>query len=173
MENSSPLPDRKHHRLSALVYAKTEYEFFFTICARQHGAPFREVALADEVINSLLWTKNRYGWLLYCYCLMPDHLHFMCRLTKQDLEPVSHGARGAQPLGVLDHIARFKSYTTQLSWSHGIEGALWQRSSYDRVLDMEQPFVEIAEYVLNNPVRRELAKTWEEWKYSRVVDPWW
>jgi hypothetical protein len=104
---------------------------------------------------------------------MPDHLHFVCRLTKEQTRILNAGARGHLVEGVLDHLARFKSYTTKQSWNHGVVGQLWQRSSYDRVFDMEQPFEQIVDYTLNNPVRKLLCKDWSEWPYSRIVDPWW
>ena len=94
------------------VYAATEYEYYFTVCARHHGEPFRNEVLARIVIDFLLWTKEKYKWLLYCYCLMPDHLHFVCRLTEKEVSMINAGARGRHAEGVLDHLARFKSYTT-------------------------------------------------------------
>ena len=75
--------------------------------------------------------------------------------------------------GVLDHLSRFKSFTTTQSWKYGFRGSLWQKSSYDRVLDLEKPFEEVARYILENPVRGGLADQWEEWPYSQIVDPWW
>ena len=145
----------------------------FHCLARHQGEPFHNPQLAETVIDSLLWTKNRYQWLLFCYCLMPDHLHFVCRLTEEDVKQIHAGARGVHPEGVLDHLGRFKSHTTSESWKLGISGKLWQKSSYDRVLDLDRPFLEVVEYVLNNPVRKGLASEWQEWPYSGVVDPWW
>lgn len=173
MQSNHELPQRKQHRLSPAVYATTEYEYYFTVCARHQGKPFQNRNLADTVVESLLWTKRKYNWLLFCYCLMPDHLHFVCRLTDAEVKLINTGARGMQPKGVLDHLARFKSYTTNRSWKLGFEGKLWQKGSYDRILDMEKPLEEIIRYTLENPVRKELVRDWEEWPYSRIVDPWW
>ena len=173
MSTEEPLPERKRHRLDLALYAATEYEFFFTVCARQQGEPFRNPALADAIIESLLWTRTHYRWSLFCYCLMPDHLHFVCRLTDAEVKFVRAGARGVQQEGVLDHLARFKSFTTNRSWKLGFRGPLWQKSSYDRVLDMERPFENVVEYTLQNPERKSLVNDWEDWPYSKVVDPWW
>jgi putative transposase len=172
-QHNSARPQRRLHRLSAAVYSKPEYEFFFTVCARHQGQPFLNQQLAQEVIDSLLWTRNQYKWLLFCYCLMPDHLHFVCRLTQDQLCFVNSGARGFQPEGVLDHLARFKSYTTKKSWTCGLVGSLWQRSSYDRVFDLEQPLEEVIEYTLKNPERKQLVNDWNQWSYSKIIDPWW
>ena len=100
MSLDQPLPKRKLHRLSPEAYATTEYEYSLTVCARRHGQPFQMPELAKAVIESLHWTKRKYDWLLFCYCLMPDHLHFVCRLTQDDLKLVNTGMRGIQPEGV-------------------------------------------------------------------------
>jgi REP element-mobilizing transposase RayT len=171
-DKSSQLPARHKHRLDARVYCTTKYEYYFTICARHQGHPFDDQVLADEVVASLLWTRATYEWKLFCYCLMPNHLHFVCRLTDRDLATMNGGARGEVTIGVLEHLARFKSYTTRQAWRRGVIGQLWQKSSYDRVLDLERPFEEVVEYVLRNPVRRGLAADWSDWPYSKIVDKW-
>ena len=83
------------------------------------------------------------------------------------------GARGDVVEGVLDHLGRFKSFTTNQSWKLGLKGQLWQKGSYDRVLDLDWPFEEVAQYVLDNPVRKALVADWGDWPYSKIVDPWW
>lgn len=172
MPTDSNLPDRKLHRLPPAVYATAEYAYSFTVCARHHGKPFQEQSLADEIIRSLLWTKRQYNWLLFCYWLVPNHLLFVCRLNADSRSLINRGSQGAIKEGVLDHLARFKSYTTTLSWNHGFQGKLWQSSSYDRVLDLQRPFEEVVQYVLENPVRAGLVTDWQQWPYSRVVDRW-
>ena len=173
MSIEDQLPHRKSHRLSHEVYNTTEYEYSFTVCARhQRNKPFLNPALAQTVIDSLLWTRQKYHWLLFCYCLMPDHLHFVCRLTQQEHTVSNLGNRGWMHSSVLEHLARFKSYTTTQAWNFGIQGKLWQRSSFDRVLDAGRPFENVVEYTLQNPQRAGLVNDWEQWPYSQIVDPW-
>ena len=105
--------------------------------------------------------------------LMPDHLHFVCRLQDLSGRVMNGGRRGQVIEGVLEQVARFKSFTTKESWKFGMQGDLWQGSSYDRVLDQERPFERVVEYVLENPARAGLVERWEDWPYSRIVDPWW
>jgi hypothetical protein len=113
MSTQELLPQRRRHRLERGTYATTAYEYFFTVCARHQGEPFRNASLAAAVIDSLLWTKSHYHWALFCYCLMPDHLHFVCRLMEGQGKLINAGACGIQPEGVLDHLARFKSFYHQ------------------------------------------------------------
>lgn len=171
--NEIERPQRRLHRLPAQVYAYTGHEFYFTVyCARHQRTPFNNPRLANIVIESLLWTRERYGWVLFCYCLMPDHLHFICRLTNREDNTKDAGIRGSQPEGVLDHVGRFKSYTTTASWKLGFRGSLWQKGSYDRIIDLDKPFEEIVRYILDNPVRMGLVTDWRDWPYSAIVDRW-
>jgi REP element-mobilizing transposase RayT len=165
-------PTRKRHRLDPEAYTDTRCACFFTICARHHKDPFRNDTLARAVVDSLLWTRAKYQWALYSYCLMPDHLHFVCRPTEQASRVVNAGARGRVLEGVLDQVARFKSFTTRKGWECGLSGELWQRSSYDEVLDDLGQIESAARYSLDNPVRKQLVMVWTEWPYSGLVDPW-
>lgn len=172
MSNKELLPTRKPHRLPAAIYLYTGHEFHFTVSALHHRRPFEDAAMAEMVIDSLLWTRKKYDWVLFCYCLMPDHLHFVYRLTEKDAPLLNAGNRGQITEGVLEQLARFKSFTTTQSWKLGFAGKLWQRSSYDRVLDLDRPFQEVVQYVLENPVRKRWVSRWQDWPYSGIVDRW-
>ncbi|WP_439623846.1 transposase [Gemmata sp.] len=167
---ATELPNRRPHRLAPAVYAQPHHACFLTICARHHGEPFRDAVLAGHVVRSLLWTRERYQWAIYAYCLMPDHLHFLCRPLEPPGRTVNAGNRGAHLESLLDHVARFKSYTTREAWRIGLHGHLWQRSSYDVLTDETRSPEEIARYILDNPVRKGLVATWSEWLHSGVPD---
>lgn len=166
------LTERKIHRLPADSYADAESKYVFTLCARHHGQPFTNPGLAKAVIDSLLWRMDRDGWLPYCYCLMPDHLHFLAGLPLSKLEIINAGARGAPPKGILEQIGRFKSFTTtQIWWRFGGTGALWQKSSYDQVIRWNDSVEAVIDYILNNPVRKGIVARWEDYPYSGRVLP--
>jgi REP element-mobilizing transposase RayT len=164
---------RKNHRLPSDCYSLSDCEYLFTICARQHGEPFRDRELAEAVVKALLWRKKKHDWTLYCYCLMPDHLHFMVSLPQGQGGRYNAGARGVVPEGVLDHVAQFKSFTTsQIWWKQGGIGQLWQRSSHDRILRYNDSIDAAVAYVLENPVKKGLVSKWEDYPYAGIVDAW-
>lgn len=171
MEHINGRPTRRGHRLPQSVYGSASHAFSFTICAVDDNRPFADAALAQAVIDSLLWTRTKYEWRLFVYCLMPDHLHFVGRLKQDSSELVNLGARGYSRLGVLEQVARFKTFTTNAYWRLGFAGKLWQRSSYDHLVDDDKTFASVVEYVLNNPVRAGLATQPQDWPYARIVDP--
>ena len=165
-------PVRKTHRLYPECYAGRESKYFFTLCARDKGTPFADHRLADKIVESLLWCRKRYGWILFCYCLMLDHLHLvMAAYERQDCQS-NAGARGIVEKGILEEIGEFKSYTTRIWWKHGGQGPLWQKSSYDHIFRYSESVQAAAWYVLNNPVRKGLVENWEQYPYSAIVDSW-
>ncbi len=169
----SDYPERRRHRLPMAYYTDADHVFMFTLCARQHGSPFARGSLATAIVDALLWRKTHHAWTMFCYCLMPDHLHFVVRLSRDEKRLYNAGARGWMPAGLLDQIGAFKRYTTTQIWyAQGGTGALWQRSSYDRTMRADEPIDEAVHYVLNNPVRRGLVSRWEEYPYSAIADPW-
>lgn len=75
---------RNPHRIGLERYSWSDCEYFFTICARDSTHPFIDAYLAKAIIDALLWRKQYHGWHLFCYCLMPDHLHFIVQLLHRE-----------------------------------------------------------------------------------------
>jgi len=145
-------------RLRNFDYSDPNHVYFLTICARHLSFPFLNAALADEVISSLHHLRRGKGIPLYCYCLMPDHLHMVVS-PSESTGSVSKVVQG------------FKSFTTRRAWGHGIKGKLWQKSFYDHIVRKEEDLRSICEYILANPVRRGLVGKAEDWPYSGLPDP--
>jgi len=159
----------KPHRLPNERYTVSDCEFFITICARHQKNPFTDPHFAQQIINALLWWRTHHQLMLFCYCLMPDHLHFIVQLPDLERKFRNGGVRGIAPQTIMDLVGDFKSYvTSQLWWKCGGTGKLWQRSSYDNVIRSNDSVNEAVAYVLNNPERKGLI----DYPYAAVVDPW-
>ena len=72
--------------------------------------------------------------------IMPNHVHLLIARDRQE------GGDGAPPLQEI--VGRMKSYTTHL---YG--GKLWQRSFYDHVIRSERDYLEIWQYIDENPAK--------------------
>ncbi|MCG3155989.1 MAG: hypothetical protein DKINENOH_02597 [bacterium] len=153
-----PLKPR-NKRLPRETYEQPNIVWFFTIRAYLFQTPFVRDDLNRMVIDTLRETRESYGCNVFVYCLMPDHLHLLT-------SPREPGA------SVLTFTERFKGKTTNQSWPLGWKGTLWQPGSYDHGLRKEDDFREIAEYTLENPVRKHLCDTPEEWPWSGMIEPW-
>jgi putative transposase len=110
------------------------------------------------IIDTLRFEQERLHCWIYTYCLMPDHLHFL-------INPAQEG------VSVLDFTHQFKGKTTNFSWEIGWIGRLWQPRFYDHIVREEEDLLAIAEYILENPVRKGLVSSAEDWRWSGNMFP--
>ena len=90
------------------------------------------------------------------YVLMPDHLHVF--LTCTEASALSRWVGGLK--GVL--VARWRKA--------GQQGPFWQEGFFDHLLRGEESYEEKWAYVLNNPVRKGLVHTGQEWPFGSEID---
>ena len=144
-------------RLREDVYAG-DWPFHVIMCAWR-GRPFADRAVATMVCSALEESIARTGYELYAYCLMPDHLHVL-------LSPATSGTT----LAVF--LRRFKSYTTNRYWALGGSRRLWQRSAKDRLMRTGEKPGTLIRYIVGNPVRAGLVRSWRDWPYTKLfLDP--
>jgi REP element-mobilizing transposase RayT len=163
------LPKRKYPRLKNFDYSENGY-YFVTICT-DHNQPIlsrimvgRGLAPAKSVLSplgliveqQLLALSERFSDIMIDrFVVMPTHLHVVIALNGET-------AAGATPRPTLsDIICVFKSITTRLCNQHdNIPGRkIWQTSFYDEILRNEAAYLEVLQYIENNPAE------WSEDKY--------
>ena len=142
---------RKNIRLAKEIYANPNQIFSIIICVKDRRPIFKNSEWAKETITALKTGPFGKDIKCYSYCLMPDHLHL--QLSPKDGN-------------LVDLINGWKSYTANLLNKMGYEGACWQRSFYDHALRRDEDIQTVAEYIVNNPVRKGLVKNWKEYPYS-------
>ena len=81
---------------------------------------------------------------------MPNHIHAIFQLAE---------TAGVSPRPtVTDIICAYKSLTTRACKAAAPIGKLFQTSFYDHVIRNQKDYLEISEYILNNPKQWELDK---------------
>ena len=148
-------PQRKNPRLKDFDYS-LPYAYFITICTKDKINFFKNNTIAREIIDCLISEKKRLNLSIYAYCLMPNHLHLL-------LSP------STSKKSVSDFIGGFKSKSTRLAWKNKIT-KLWQNRFYDHILRSDENLREVATYILNNPVRKNLVASWDEYEFCRLLD---
>jgi len=136
-----------------------------------------------EIIECLKNQRKKSGCKVFVYCLMPDHLHLLCSVGVH--AGSDSGSVGACPrddyahkglhypnkaLSIIDFVDQFKGKSTTIAWKYGIKRNLWQKRWYDHILRKNEDVHKIGEYILNNPVRRELVEDWHEYPYCGYLD---
>ena len=95
---------------------------------------------------------------LISFCIMPNHVHLLCTpLVKEkdrfySLTEILHSLKR--------HTAR------QSNLILGRSGSFWQDESYDHVIRDETKPERMIQYVIYNPVKANLVKEQENWKWT-------
>jgi putative transposase len=152
-----PYHPPRNQRLDPSLYASAGRVVFFTLRSHRMQSPFSDHALSQAVVDALIDSARAGRCRLFTYCLMPDHLHY---LISPEVDRIC----------TLAFTDRYKSLSTNRSWTFGWQGRLWQPRNYDHVFRKEEDLVAIDMYIRSNPVRRGLVEEPDDWPWSGKVD---
>ena len=165
MENT--LPKRKHPRLKTYDYS-TSGAYFITVCAHNRRCLFAKIIGHEydsaEIQYSphgkiareqLFLLEERYPSLkVDQFVIMPNHIHAIFILEE---------TAGASPRPTIQEIVcAYKSLTTRACKKAFPTEKVFQTSFYDHVIRGQEDYLEIAEYIANNPKQWELDKLYAE-----------
>ena len=120
----------------------------------QRGNRREDVFFCDadrqRFLQMFLEYSQKHGLTALAYCLMTNHVHFVCVPRKQ-------GSLAAtfKPVNL--------RYAQHVNWTHELSGRLWQGRFYSCALD-ERHFWLAMRYVELNPVRARLCR--RPWRYE-------
>lgn len=132
--------------------------YLVTVCSHQ-----RLPRLADGMVAALLideWhaARDRHGWLIGRYVIMPDHVHFFA-------------AADASPTPLSRFVARWKEWTAKRAHTElRLSPPLWQARFQDHLLRSDESSSLKWDYVRNNPVRAGLVTRAEDWPFQGRID---
>ncbi len=153
------MPDEPHrHRLRLFRRSEPGRTYSVTLCC-VNREPLLERAEAKDTAARLIEEALAHGFSrLDGYVVMPDHVHLMFELgTEKEL---------AGAIGDLK-----KLIARRVNAALGRSGALWEEGYYEHTIRSEEDYVVYLNYILDNPVRRELARAIGEYRWCRV-GPW-
>ncbi len=122
----------------------------------------------------------------YCYCLMPNHFHFLVRVKEfTEIETLmlnvsakSKTLQGFQTLGGLDKETAMSKYLTQqfshflngytqaFNKQHERKGSLLMRSYKRKRVTNDHYFRQLVLYIHQNPVTAGMSKQLTDWPYT-------
>lgn len=129
------------------------YAYFVTTNVQHKQNIFLNSKIADMVLSALFFLRDKGYYRIYCFVIMPDHLHMIILpLKSRTLSEIMHS---------------LKSYTAKkINDLLGRSGKVWQDGYYERVIRSEDDLREKAAYIENNPVRKKLVEEPESYLYS-------
>jgi len=114
-----------------------------------------------KTISDALHFNDDKKYLLHAYCIMPNHVHVL-------ITPFANQTDMSKSLSEITH--GWKRITSiRINEILNKQGTLWASESYDHVVRNETEFSRIIAYILNNPVKANLVKNWQDWKGSWVA----
>lgn len=103
-------------------------------------------------LTTLAQVTDHFGWLCHAYCLMDNHYHLLIETPRANLSQGMRQLNGA-------YIQAFKR-------GHHRVGHLFQSRFKAILVEKEAHLLELCRYVVLNPVRANLVRRLEQWKWS-------
>jgi putative transposase len=111
--------------------------------------------IAAVVADSLHFGDRKF-YTLWCFCIMPNHVHLVITTLKD-----------APPL--YNILQKHKRHTaTQCNKVLGRSGQFWTHESYDHIVRNNDEFDRITFYTINNPAKAGFVKEWQQWKWTYI-----
>ena len=127
----------------------------------------RQVVFEDDrdrrtFLALLRQVVSRRGWTCHSYCLMPNHFHLVVQTPAADL------SAGMQALN--------SRYAERFNRRHGLDGHLFQGRFHAVAVESDWHLLELARYVVLNPVRGGLSGgpadyPWSSYALSSGISP--
>lgn len=105
--------------------------------------------------------KRKYPVVVFAYCLMPNHFHLLVK------EPEFQLTEGMANISYLMKVL-LNSYAKYFGCKYKHSGNVFQGKFKSKVVESEDYFVKLLDYILNNPVDGGLVNKAEDWPYLGI-----
>ena len=127
------------------------YRYFLTFCTDYRQQFFVDAANVEIVLSQFLRAASENHLSVLAYCFMPDHLHLLVEGQTDDADCWEFIRKAKQYSGFYFSKARGQN--------------LWQRYGFERVLRDDEATLDVARYILNNPLRAGLVRDVRDYPY--------
>lgn len=119
----------------------------------QKQSVFLETEDYKKYLKILAKYKKRYNFKLYCFCLMPNHVHLIIEVQQAEiLWKILHGLN--------------LSYTLYFNFKYNKVGHLWQDRFKSKLIQKDDYFLKCITYIENNPLRSSLVRYLDEYPWT-------
>jgi REP-associated tyrosine transposase len=113
---------------------------------------FTDAVEREYFLSVLAKVIAKHGWICHSYCLMGNHFHLLIETPEPNL------ALGMRKLN--------SAYARWFNYRHGRRGPLCEKRYGAVLIERESHLLEVARYIVLNPVRAGLCKRAEDWPWS-------
>jgi REP-associated tyrosine transposase len=123
--------------------------YFITTCTFKRHAILASKEVAQVLVEEWQHARDRHGWAIGRYVIMPDHVHFFCS-----------GELDAKELPTF--MQAWKQWTSKrMARELNLFGTIWQEEFFDHILRFSESYSQKWDYVKENPVRADLVKRFD------------
>ncbi|MDD2921115.1 MAG: transposase [Anaerolineales bacterium] len=130
-----------------------------------HGPTHLRDAEIAEIIMQEIRRLDGIRYDMLAYCIMPNHVHLLADFSRFDK---NDGKKRLSPLSQALRLIKGRS-ARYANLKLGHSGKFWQDESYDHFVRNNGELTRILNYIVENPVKAGLAKSWDEWAYIYVA----
>jgi REP element-mobilizing transposase RayT len=146
---------RKKIQLKDFDYSGDGIIYFITICTFNSIEYFSNHDIAKAIESELEFRRND-EIHLFCYCIMPNHIHIL----------ISFKENYKKNLKIW--VSSFKRYSQKIVNEKFSIKKLWHVNFYDHIVRKSEDMANIAQYILQNPVRKKIVEEWHEYPFSKL-----
>ena len=121
------------------------HRYSLTICTVDRCRAFVSLAAIAPLLVQIQHAADAAHFAVIAYCFMPDHLHLLVEGRRDDAD--------------LRWFVKILKQRTSYAWKQNQGSELWQRGYYDRVLRDEEATIDVARYIVANPVRAGIVES--------------
>ena len=105
---------------------------------------------------------------IYAYCLIPNHFHLLIKIKEPNeipaLAEIDEDDYSSYLMSIFSNF--FNSYSKSYNKIHNRQGRLFTQPFKRIIVEDEDYFLVLVNYIHRNPLHHGLVKQFSEWKYS-------
>ncbi len=115
-----------------------------------------------QIVKDSLFFMNKEQYELYCFCVMPNHVHILIKPQEKkngtfySFAEILKGHKGSTAREANKNLNR--------------TGSFWHKESYDHLVRSQLEFEDTVWYIVNNPVKAHLIDDYRKWKHTLVAE---
>lgn len=148
-----------HNHLRRLARVWIDWPvYFITTCTFNRRAILASKEVAEILVDEWRVARDRHGWAIGRYVIMPDHVHFFCSAEL-----------GAKTLA--GFMQGWKQWTSKrMARELKLSKRIWQEEFFDHVLRSSESYSQKWDYVRKNPVRAGLVESSDQWLFQGEIE---
>lgn len=132
--------------------------YFITTCTSRRRSILASEEIAKILIGEWRAARERHGWAIGRFVIMPNHVHFFCRAELD-----------AKTLPTM--MQAWKQWTSKrMVRELKFKGNVWQGEFFDHVLRSSESYSQKWDYVRENPVRAGIVAVADDWPWQGEIE---